>query len=76
MLSAVLENKFIVLFIVVFGSATFIIDINSLWMASNMPHKYTVQYDHSNYETTTTTKQTQNRIKVKNSYENGGTGLS
>jgi len=22
-------------------------------MASNMPHKYTVQYDHSNYETTT-----------------------
>ena len=22
-------------------------------MASNMPHKYTVQYDHSSYETTT-----------------------
>ena len=47
-------------------------------MASEIPHKYTVQYDHSNYETTTNIMRwTQNRTKkVKHSFENGGTGQS
>jgi len=42
-----------------------------------MPHKCTVQYGHSNYETTQTSHDEHKiELKVKNSFANGGTVLS